>query len=304
MNEFKLTTPVVFIIFNRPEPTRQVFSQIRNAKPSKLLVIADGPRSNRPEDAEKCDAVRAIVEQVDWDCQVMRNYADTNQGCRNRVASGLDWVFSMVEEAIILEDDCLPHPSFFRYCQEMLERYRTDNRIMTLSGNNFQYGQRRTEYSYYFSRYALLWGWATWRRVWQYYDVEMKLWPEIRDGSWLFDILGSTRANIVDNQCHFDIRGSIRAIQYWHNIFAYTYAGRIDTWDYQLVFASWLQNGLHIIPNANLVSNIGFGPEATHTKKVTRCANLPATAIEFPLQHSTFVVRDVLADDYIQATHF
>jgi hypothetical protein len=304
MNEFHLTTPVVLLVFNRPHTTKQVLKEIRNAKPATLLVIADGPRTDRSGENEKCAAVRAIIEQVDWDCQVLKNYSDTNLGCRKRVASGLDWVFNMVDEAIILEDDCVPHPTFFCFCQELLERYRTDERVMTISGNNFQFGRRRAKYSYYFSRYAHLWGWATWRRVWNCYDVDMKMWPEIRDGAWLLDILGSTRPDIRDGQCQFDVRGSIRALQYWQNIFEYTYKGRIDTWDYQLVFASWLQNSLHILPNTNLVSNIGFGPEATHTKAVTQCANLPVTAMEYPLYHPQFVIRDGWADDYSQATHF
>ncbi|MBP2629115.1 MAG: hypothetical protein H6Q68_3826 [Firmicutes bacterium] len=304
MNEFQLMTPVVFIVFNRPNTTEQVFKEIRNAKPPTLLVIADGPRTDRPGEVEKCTAVRAIIEQVDWDCQVLTNYSDTNLGCRKRVASGLDWVFNIVDEAIILEDDCVPHPTFFCFCQELLKRYRTDERVMTISGNNFQYGRQRTAYSYYFSRYAHLWGWATWRRAWNCYDVDMKLWPEIRDGAWLFDILGSTRPEIREGQCQIDIRRSIRVIQYWHNVFEHTYKGRIDTWDYQLVFASWLQNSIHILPNINLVSNIGFGPEATHTKVANRCANLSVTGMEYPLYHPQFVIRDGWADDYSQATHF
>lgn len=304
MTMFDFTTPVALLVFNRPHTTEQVFKEIRNAKPPMLLVIADGPRTDRKEEAEKCAAVRAIVEQVDWDCQVLKNYSDTNLGCRKRVSSGLDWVFSRVDEAIILEDDCVPHPTFFHFCQELLERYRADERVMTISGNNFQYGRRRTKYSYYFSRYAHLWGWATWRRAWNSYDVDMKMWQEIRDGSWLFDILGSTRPEIRDGQYQIDIKRSIRTVQYWHSIFEHTYKGRIDTWDYQLLFASWLQNGLHILPNINLVSNIGFGLEATHTKVISHCANLPIIAMEYPLNHPPFVIRDSWADDFSQATHF
>ncbi|WP_378953212.1 glycosyltransferase family 2 protein [Pelosinus sp. sgz500959] len=304
MSENPLTTPIVLIIFNRPTVTQQVFNEIRRARPTKLLVIADGPRPDMKDDVQKCTAVRNIIDQVDWECQVLRNYSDVNLGCKRRVASGLDWVFGMVEEAIILEDDCLPHPTFFPFCQELLKRYRDDQRIMTISGNNFQYGQRRSSYSYYFSRYAHVWGWATWRRAWKYYQVDMSLWPEVRTGQWLFDILGSMRANIKSGQCHFDVMGSMKAIEYWYKIFDYTYAGKIDTWDYQLIFASWLQNGLHILPNINLVSNIGFGADATHTKVAGKCTNIPAEAVVFPLQHPTFMVRDAAADDYTQVTHY
>lgn len=304
MSESSVTTPIVLIIFNRPLVTQQIFNEIRKVKPAKLLVIADGPRPVREDDVAKCLATRKIIEQVDWECEVLKNYAEVNLGCKGRVASGLDWVFSIVEEAIILEDDCLPQPTFFLFCQELLEQYRDDKRIMTISGNNFQYGQRRTEYSYYFSRYAHVWGWATWRRAWQYYDVHMKLWPGVREGRWLFDILGSMRAEVESGQCRFDVMGSMRAIAYWYKIFDATYGGRIDTWDYQLLFASWLQNGLHILPTINLVSNIGFGIDATHTKIAGKCSNIPMEAMVFPLQHPPFIIRDAAADDYTQLTHY
>lgn len=304
MTESGLITPVVLMIFNRPSLTQQVFNEIRKAKPKKLLVIADGPRFGKSDDVEKCRAARKIIEQVDWECEVRKNYEETNLGCKRRVSSGLDWVFSLEEEAIILEDDCLPHPSFFAFCQELLARYQDDQRIMTISGNNFQDGKGRTMDSYYYSRYAHIWGWATWRRAWKHYQVTMDLWPEIRTGRWLFDILGSVRADVQKGQCQFDVMGSMKAIEYWYRIFDYTYGGGIDTWDYQLIFASWLQHGLHILPNVNLVSNIGFGMEATHTKIVGKCANMPVKEMKFPLQHPSFVIRDGVADDYTQATLF
>lgn len=304
MQENSLRTPIVLMIFNRPLLTQQVFNEIRNAKPKKLLVIADGPRPGRGEDVEKCLAARKIIEQIDWECEVKKNYEVANLGCKRRVVSGLDWVFSMEEEAIILEDDCVPHPSFFPFCQELLARYRDDQRIMTISGNNFQDGQRRTADSYYFSRYAHIWGWATWRRAWKFYNVDMNLWPVVRGGKWLFDMLGSIRADVKDGQCWFDVRGSMKTIEYWYKIFDYTYGGRIDTWDYQLLFTSWLQNSLHILPNVNLVSNIGFGVDATHTKTISKGANLPVTRMAFPLVHPGFMIRDGLADDYTQATLF
>ena len=152
------STPVAFIIFNRPDTTKRVFAEIAKARPPKLLVIADGPRADHPADVEKCAAVRAIIDGVDWDCEVLKNYSDVNLGCKRRVSSGLDWVFDTVEEAIILEDDCLPHPTFFRFCEEMLEKYRDDKRIAMISGDNLQFGRKRTGYSYYFSRYPHIWG--------------------------------------------------------------------------------------------------------------------------------------------------
>jgi len=288
MADFQLTTPVAFLIFNRPDTTARVFEAIRQAKPPQLLVVADGPRPDRPDDIEKCKAARAIIEGVDWDCEVLTNYSDVNLGCKNRVSSGLDWVFSLVEEVIILEDDCLPHPSFFRFCQDLLDYYRDDKRIMAISGDNFQLGRNRTEYSYYFSRYSHIWGWATWRRAWQYYDVKMKLWQEIRDGNWLESILGKTQA-----------------VKYWTKIFQTYYDGKIDTWDYPWNFACWIQNGLTILPNVNLVSNIGFGEDATHTiGSKSRLANLGVQEMNFPLKCPPFLIRNEGADNYTQKNIF
>lgn len=286
MSELLLETPVVFLIFNRPQTTQRVFERIRQAKPTRLLVIADGARQDRPEEAEKCAATQAIIEQVDWNCQVLKNYSDVNLGCKQRVASGLDWAFSQVEEAIILEDDCVPDPSFFPFCQELLIRYREDERIMAIAGNNFQQAQPRTPYSYYFSRYNHIWGWASWRRAWQHYDVTMKQWANIREGNWLQDILQEPQT-----------------VKYWTKIFQTVYEGKIDTWDYAWTFACWLQSGLTILPQSNLVSNIGFHSEATHTKdRHSRLANLPVTAIKFPLHHPPFMIRDIQADQ--RTDHF
>lgn len=304
MDDFRLTTPVVFAIFNNPNTTKLVFEEIRKAKPPKLLVIADGPRQNKPDEADKCAATRAVIEGVDWDCEVLKNYSDVNLGCGKAVAGGIDWVFSIVEEAIILEHDCLPHPTFFRYCQELLERYRDDGRIMTISGDNFQFGRRRNEYSYYFSHFSHIWGWATWRRAWQNYDFTMKLWPEVRDGRWLTDIFARMQAEIDGSQSKFQVVSGMRATEYWHDMFENTYAGKVDTWDYQLLFACLTQNRLNILPNVNLVSNIGFGPEATHTVNVNQFTNMPVWEMKFPLNHPPFVIRDAWADEYTQVHNF
>jgi len=281
-------TPVVFIVFNRPEMTRKVFERIRQARPSQLLVVADGPRPEFPDDVVNCRDVRAIIESVDWHCEVTGNYADNNMGCRRRVSSGLDWVFNNVDEAIILEDDSLPHPTFFRFCEEMLDRFRDDRRIMHIGGTNYQFGLRRTKSSYYYSRYNPVPGWASWRRAWNYYDVNMRMWPEISQGGWLYDILGNKRSTI-----------------YWQNMFRKTFAGEINTWDYQWTFACWLQNGLSVIPNTNLISNIGYSNEATHTKDTdSKYANMPVEEMHFPLVHPNFMIRNELADRYSQLNQF
>lgn len=288
MADWQLTTPVAFLIFNRPDTTARVFAEIARARPPKLLVVADGPRPDQPGEAEKCAAARAIVEQgISWPCEVLTNYSEINLGCKQRVSSGLDWVFNTVEEAIILEDDCLPHPTFFHFCGELLEKYRDDKRIMAVSGDNFQYGQKRTDDSYYFSRYNHIWGWASWRRAWQCYDIEMKLWSQVRDGGWLNDLL-------LDST----------AVRYWAQIFQAAYEGRVQTWDYQWLFTCWMQNGLTALPNTNLVSNIGFGLEATHTSGRSPFACIPVEPMSFPLKHPPFIIRDARADQFTQKVHY
>jgi len=287
MGNFKLTTPVVFMIFNRPHHTEQVFARICEASPSRLLIIADGARANRPGETEKCALARAVTERVDWDCEVSRNYAPTNLGCRKRVSSGLDWVFSQYEEAIILEDDCLPHLSFFRYCAELLERYRGDQRVAAVSGDNFQFGRQWTDSSYYFSRYPHVWGWATWRRAWRHYDVEMGGWTEARDSGWLDQM--------------FDDR---RMARYWAETFQSVYDGQIDTWDHQWTYACWRMNGLAALPEVNLISNIGFGIDATHTMRGSKFSRMKVEEMSFPLRHPADVSRNAEADAYTERQNF
>ncbi len=286
MNQWSVKTPVAFLIFNRPDTTARVFEAIRQAQPPKLLVVADGPRLDRLGEAEKCATTRAIIDRVDWECDVLTNYSDVNLGCRHRVSSGLDWVFEHVEEAIILEDDCLPHPTFFRFCEELLERYRHDDRIVAVSGDNFQSGQHKKEFSYYFSRYIHIWGWATWRRVWKLYDLDMQQWPVVRDRNWLDSILDSPQA-----------------IRYWSSVFQSAYEG-FNTWDYSLVFACWFNRGFTILPNVNLVSNIGFGEDATHTKVSNQLTELPTQAMQFPLAHPRRISRHILADNFTENQQF
>lgn len=284
MPDFQLATPVAFIIFNRPDTTERVFAEIAKAKPPKLLVVADGPRSNRFGEAEKVAATRAIIKRVDWDCEVLTNFSDVNLGCKRRVSSGIDWVFAQVEEAIILEDDCLPDPTFFRFCQELLERYRHDQRIGMISGDNFQFGRRRNDDSYYFSKYIHIWGWASWRNRWVgNYDVEMTKWPRIRDEGWLADMVGNSRE-----------AGD------WHKTFERVYRGEIDTWDYQWVFANWVESRMSVMPSVNLISNIGFGPDATHTVGGSNLANMPVGRMAFPITHPSGVFKNIQADQFTE----
>ena len=287
MPDFQLNTPVVFIIFRRPDTTEKVFEAIRQAKPPQLLVIADAPNLERPGEAEKVAASKKIIERVDWDCEVLKNYAESNLGCAKRVTSGLNWAFELVSEAIIIEDDCLPHPSFFQYCQELLAHYRYDRRIMSIAGTNFQFGTKVTDYSYYHSCYHDCWGWATWKRAWQYYDFEMKLWSKLSNSSFLSDQLVTHKA-----------------AKYWAKYFQLTYEGNKDSWFYRWLFACWIQSGLAITPNVNLVSNIGFGSDGTPTLGDSPFASLPTEAMSFPLIHPSFVIQNKQADRLNQRNRF
>jgi hypothetical protein len=285
---YKLTTPIAFIVFNRPDTTAKVFEAIRQAQPPKLLIIADGARPDRIGEAEKCQQVREICDRVDWECEVLKNYSDLNLGCKKRVSSGLDWVFREVEEAIILEDDCVPEPTFFQFCQELLERYHYDNRIMAISGNNFQFGIKRTDHSYYFSSYCHAWGWATWRRAWQYFDVDMNLFPVIKNTNWLETILKNKRS-----------------IKYWQNNFERACNKQQSSiWDYQWQFACWTQNGLIVLPSVNLVSNIGFGEDSTNTKSKSLLTNMATGVLTFPIQHPNFLIRDIDADNFTEENFY
>jgi len=278
---FNLTTPVVFIIFNRPVTTRRVFEEIRKAKPKELYVIADGPRENNTEDEELCKNTREIVEKIDWDCVVHKNFSEINLGTRARPSSGLEWVFNKTDYAIILEDDCLPHPSFFEYCQTLLRYHRNDEQVNMISGSNFISKYSKKNYSYYFSVFHHFCGWATWKRSWELFDLEMKTWPELKRSKLLYQI-------VPDN----------KSAKYWETLFDEVYNGKISTsWDYQWYYSSWKNKNLAIIPSVNLISNIGFGQEATHTKNPNHIrANVPLQNIQFPLAHPPVVNSDVKLD--------
>ena len=278
-----LSTPVLFLIFNRPEITKQVFNAIQQAKPPRLYVAGDGPRSKCTEDEENCKLARSIATNVDWDCEVKTLFRDQNLGCRLAVSQAIDWFFDQEPEGIILEDDCLPDQSFFWFCQELLERYRDDTRIMHIGGTNFQFGKARTNHSYYFSRYAHVWGWASWRRAWKFYDVEMKNWKDAQT-SGLLESLSSDR--------YF--------LRYWRQQFELTMMNKIDTWDHQWTFACWSQNAMSVVPETNLVSNIGFGEIGTNTKQNSQVAALPVQEINFPLRHNSKMIRSIEADTYTE----
>lgn len=284
---YRLNTAVAFFIFNRPDTTKRVFAEIAKAKPPRLLVVADGPRLGNERDEQKCESARKIIEEVNWDCEVIKNYSNVNLGCKNRVSSGLDWVFKQEEEAIILEDDCLPSQSFFRFCEEMLEYYKQNEQVMMISGFNFLAVSENENGSYFFSKYPHIWGWASWRRVWENYDIEMKRWPELRK----------------TGQYHLFCQNRGEAF-FWRWYFDLVYAGYINTWDAQVTFMSFCLGKVTVFPKVNLVNNIGFGTEATHTTTKNPYSNIETKEINFPLKHPQSIESNLKLDKLRQKKEY
>lgn len=279
----QFSTPILLVVFNRPDTTRPVFETIRKLKPKYLFIAADGPRKNREGDAEKCRQVKEIFSDIDWPCEVKTLFHEQNLGCKKAESSAFDWFFEHVEMGIILEDDCLPDQTFFRYCTELLEKYKDNEQVMHISGNNFQKGNSRfiCDESYYFSTIPNSWGWATWRRAWAKYDVNIKKWPEFKASGKLKNA--------------FNSHGGY---EYWSKVWDQYYRSEIDSWDGQWVLACAENNGLCITPKINLVTNIGWGEDSTHCKIENSSARVPTVAVAFPLKHPHEIKVNIYADKY------
>jgi hypothetical protein len=226
------------------------------------------------------------MQSIDWKCDVQVNFAEQNLGCKMRMASGIDWVFSQVEEAIFLEDDCVPCPDFFEFCSELLEYYRDKPQVVHIAGTNYQEGRVRGDGSYFFSRYPHIWGWASWRRAWQYYDADMRSWPQAKEEKWIAKAFSTPLER-----------------QYWSEGIERVYTGNIDTWDFQWAYACWRQEGIAVIPNVNLITNIGVGPDATHTKEASSSLNMPTKKLG-PLRHPKEISVDHAADRFTFDHHY
>ncbi|TDG12757.1 glycosyltransferase family 2 protein [Seongchinamella unica] len=281
-NQVRLDTAVLFLVFNRPGPTERVFAAIRQARPQRLYVAADGARSDRDGEAEKVLRVREIVSRVDWPCDVMTLFRESNLGCKAAVSGAISWFFQHEEQGIILEDDCLPHPDFFTYCDALLDRYAEDERVWVVTGDNFQQGNQRGDGSYYFSIFNHVWGWATWRRAWARCDLAMSYWPRWQKSDAWRQLLPDKVMRV-----------------YWALIFDKMYRNEIDTWDYPWTAGVWFHGGLTATPNVNLVSNIGFGEDATHTTSDTSDTAALKTQPIGELTHPSSVAQDVEADRFV-----
>jgi hypothetical protein len=261
----ELNTSVLFLVFNRPEQTLIVFESIRKARPPKLYIASDGPREHKDGDQEKVLKVREIVSKVDWPCEVFTLFREKNMGCKNAVSSAITWFFNNEEKGIILEDDCLPSLSFFWYCEFMLNRFLNDEQVFLISGDGRVSSKIKIESDIAYCKYPLIWGWASWSRVWKKYDVHIKNWPSIKN-------------KIIEK--HNKTYNKL----FWENTFQLLYENKINTWDYQLAFLMQEYSAICIIPKYNLISNIGFGEDATHTfDKNSINANVLSNEIELPI---------------------
>jgi len=275
-----LKTPVLFLVFNRPDETQRVFDEIRKAKPKKLFIAADGPREGKHGEAEKCQAVRDITGKVDWECDVRTNFQKTNVGLKLAITSSIDWFFEHVDEGIILEDDCLPSQSFFWFCQELLERYHDDDRIMQISGSNFLFGRRVSDASYFFAKLNDIWGWATWKRAWKHYDVHMKSFPQFKEQDQL--------QNYIDDP---EVREWL--MSYFEQDF--NAAEKDGLWSSQWVYAMCVNNGLTIAPCVNFVTQIGV-EEGTHVASSYRLYSTVGRCDMDEIIHPPFILPSNEAD--------
>lgn len=279
-NDHLFTTPILFTIFNNPDTTGKVFEVIKKIKPTKLYIAADGARVHKVGEFELCVATRKVTENIDWPCEVYRKYSDTNLGCKISMSSAITWFFENIEEGIILEDDCVPDMSFFTFCQELLEKYKNVDKVKMISGNNFQFGKKYGEESYYFSNFPSIWGWATWRRAWKDFDIDMKTYPLFKKDKKIESIFKN------------------KTIQkFMLGLFDKLYKNEMNTWAGRWVYAIYDKDGVSITPNVNLVSNIGFNESATHTKsRDDILGNIPSHSIS-KITHPLSITINTEADN-------
>lgn len=282
MENYHTSSPILFIIFNRPDLTRRVFEKIRDARPLKLYVAADGAREGKMEEM-LCEETRKIIDEVDWPCEVFRLFLTENAGCKYGPANAISWFFSNEEHGIILEDDCLPSIDFFRFCDVLLEKYANDHRITQIAGCNVQANRKQQKDTYYFSHNVEVWGWASWKRVWKNYDIELQNYFEEEIENQIFKLFSDNNLAVSFKNLFKDIK-----------------SGKIsDAWDYQFKFLNFFNYGLCIIPNYNLISNIGFGAGATHTfDPEDQYANIAIDELPLTISHPKYFIPDKKADLY------
>lgn len=285
--KIKLKTAVLFLAYNRPDNTLESFKSIRQIKPARLYVAIDGPRKNFKDDKENVAKVKKIFNKIDWPCKLKTLFRNKNLGCKKAVSEAISWFFNFEEQGIILEDDCLANQDFFHFCENLLNRFKEDDRVACITGNNFQNNQWRGDSSYYFSKYNHCWGWATWRRAWKNYQGDLAFWPKWKkSNSWL-------------NQTFDNVER-----KYWESIFNKVYNNKVDSWAYPWTASVWYKGGLTATPNVNLVSNIGFGDKASHTSsKNSKFSKMPIESLS-KIKHVKKISRDTDADLWVFDNHY
>lgn len=283
-----LNAAVLFLVFNRLETTKLVFEAISEAKPPRLYIAADGARGYKEGETEKVQAVRHfILENINWECDVKTLFRDQNLGCKYAVSGAIKWFFENEEQGIILEDDCLPSQSFFWYCEDLLERFKNDQSVYLVSGDARGPEKINLEEDYSFCKYPMIWGWASWSRVWEKYDPEMEDWPILKK-------------NLIPS---ISIYKPTR--KFWSNIFVRMFKKEIDTWDYQFCYLLLKNKSRCIVPRINLITNIGFGLDATHTfNSESESANRKRYEINFPLNHSLNLNSERKLNDFLDRNEF
>lgn len=271
----KINAPVLFLLFNRPDTTRKVFEAIKKAKPNKLYIAADGPRLFNNEDIEKVAKAREISTYVDWPCEVKIFFRKENVGIIHAIVEAITWFFKHEVEGIILEDDCVPHQYFFIFCETLLDYYRNDSKIFAISGCNIK--NKYENESYHFSKYFHPWGWATWRRAWDCYENEISFWPKWKDSADWTNIMPSKAERVI-----------------FKKIFNYEQTNIRKNWDYRFMASILKNNGLVARSNLNLISNIGFGKDATHTTNIKGKDRYPTSEVEI---NCNFIHPENIAQD-------
>lgn len=287
INQTSFDVPILINAFNRPETTKKVFDSVRKIRPKKLFLATDGPRINNQEDRDKSEQIKEIFQRVDWDCDVERLYRDKNLGCPRAIPEAIDWFFSKVDQGIILEDDCLPNNSFFQFCKILLDKYKYNDNVMMISGNNFIPEERFSDHSYFFSKYGFIWGWATWGRAWQKFDESMSSYP-----------------SFISSKEFIRRYPSLLDRFFWKTAFKNKYHGYSKGWAMKWNYSMAYNGGYGVIPSKNLVTNIGFGPDATITKKVDRRMIIDTSPVVFPLLHPEKIEANVLYDKRIFRRNF
>ncbi len=284
-----MNTPILILLFNRPKETKILINRLRNLKPSKIYISQDGPRKSLEKDTILCESVKDLLKDIDWDCEVKKKFNKINLGCRTSVSLALNWFFENEESGIILEDDCIPSNSFFNFCEEMLKKYKNYENIYSISGSNFQNNQQIGDGDYYFSKYAHCWGWATWKRAWNKYDDDMKFWTKFKKS----DLWKKLHLIPLEKK-------------YWLKIFDNVYERKIDSWAYVWLASVWYAGGKSIIPNKNLIINIGFNEFATNTLSTSKLDQNKLKFLEYEnnLTHPSEQKINYKADEYVFNNHF